>query len=62
MILKPTTDQTIEEIHETRRAISDRFGGDIAAIAADAEKRLVESKRPIWKPKPVVNNAESFQK
>jgi hypothetical protein len=38
----------IEEIHETRRAISDKFHGDIAAIAADAADRQSASGRPIW--------------
>lgn len=45
-----TIDSTIEEIHQTRRAISDRFGGDVAAIAEDAARRLAASNRPIWQP------------
>jgi hypothetical protein len=45
-------DSTIEEIHQTRRAISDRFGGDIKAIAEDAARRLAESNRPVWQPPP----------
>ena len=45
------TDSTIEDIHQTRRAISDRFRGDIFAIAEDAARRMAESKRPVWKPK-----------
>lgn len=45
-----TTDTAIEEIHQVRREISEKFGGDIAAIAADAERRARESGRPRWKP------------
>ena len=45
------TDTVIEEIHQTRRATSDRFHGDIAAIAADAAARQAASGRPVWKPK-----------
>ena len=44
-------ENVIEEIHQTRRAISDRFRGDIAAIAADAEARQAESGHPVWNPK-----------
>ena len=40
----------IEEIRQTRRAISDRFRGDIAAIAADVEARQAESGQPVWNP------------
>ena len=50
MIQKPTTDSTIKSIHKTRRETSDRFGGDIAAIAADAEQRAQKSDRPVWHP------------
>ncbi len=50
MILKPT-ESPIEEIHRIRREISDRFGGDIAAIAEDAARRQAASDRPVWKPK-----------
>ncbi len=41
-------DTVIEEIHETRRAISEKFHGDIAAIAADAAARQSASGRPVW--------------
>jgi hypothetical protein len=51
MIQKPKTEDPIEEIHRIRREISDRFGGDIAAIAADAARRARESGRPMWQPK-----------
>jgi hypothetical protein len=50
MIRKPS-ETPIEEIHRIRREISDRFGGDISAIAEDAARRLAESNRPVWKPK-----------
>ena len=51
MIQKSKLETPIEEIHRVRREISDRFGGDIAAIAADAAKRSAASERPMWKPK-----------
>ena len=50
MIQKQTTETPIEEIHRIRREISDRFGGDVAAIAEDASRRLEASGRPIWRP------------
>jgi hypothetical protein len=43
-------DPIIEEIHQTRRAISERFHGDIAAIAADAAARQSVSGHPVWNP------------
>ena len=46
-----TTDSTIDDIHQIRREISDRFGGDVFAIAEDAARRQAASKRPAWKPK-----------
>jgi len=46
-----TTESPIDEIHRTRREISDRFGGDVFAIAEDAARRQAASNRPIWKPK-----------
>ena len=51
MIQKSKTETPIEEIHRIRREISDRFGGDIAAIAADADRRAQASGRPIWQAK-----------
>ena len=50
MIQKRETDTMIDEIHQTRREISDRFAGDVDAIAADAARRQMESKRPVWCP------------
>jgi hypothetical protein len=51
MIQKSKAETPIEEIHRIRREISDRFGGDIAAIAADAARRARESGRRMWQPK-----------
>ena len=48
MIQKSKTETPIEEIHRFRSEISDRFDGDIAAIAADAERRAQASGRPSW--------------
>jgi len=45
------TNSIIQEIHHTREEISDRFGGNIVAIANDAERRQIASNRPLWKPK-----------
>jgi hypothetical protein len=44
------TESPIDEIHRIRREISDRFGGDIVAIAEDAARRQAESNRPVWQP------------
>ena len=44
------TDSTIGEIHQIRREISDRFGGDVFAIAQDAARRQAASQRPVWQP------------
>jgi hypothetical protein len=49
MIQKPN-DSPIQEIHRIRREISDRFDGDIVAIAEDAARRQAAEKRPVWKP------------
>ena len=51
MTQKPKAESPIDEIHRVRREISDRFGGDISAIADDAAQRLASSGRPIWQPK-----------
>jgi len=40
----------VEELHRIRREISDKFGGDITAIAKDAAERLARSGRRMWKP------------
>lgn len=44
------TESPIDEIHRIRREISDRFGGDIVAIAEDAARRQAKSNRPVWQP------------
>jgi hypothetical protein len=51
MIRKPENESVIEEIHRIRREISDRFGGDVVAIANDAAQRQAASGRPVWQPK-----------
>ena len=45
-----TTDSILDEIHRIRREISQRFGGDMKAILADARQRQEASGRPIWSP------------
>ena len=51
MIQKQTaTDPVLDEIHRTRREISERFGGDLRAILDDARKRQAASGRPVWSP------------
>jgi len=47
MIQKPKTETPIEEIRRIWQEISDRFGGGIAAIAADPDRRARETGRPI---------------
>lgn len=42
------SESVIRELHRVRREISDRFHGDIDAIAQDAARRLAESGRPVW--------------
>ena len=57
--MKPTkTDTTIDEIHKIRREISDRFGGDVFAIAQDAARRQRGSNRPVWCPKTTNNSLQ----
>lgn len=50
MIHQPQPESVVEELHRIRREISDRFGGDVAAIAKDAAERLARSGRRVWKP------------
>ncbi len=50
-MIQKKTDSTIDEIHQIRREISARFGGDVFAIAEDAARRQAASNRPVWKPK-----------
>lgn len=44
------TDTIIDEIHRTRREMSDRFGGDFRLMLEDARRRQAESGRPTWRP------------
>ena len=44
-------DSVIEEIHRTRSEISERFNGNINAIAEDAAGRQAMENRPVWKSK-----------
>jgi hypothetical protein len=49
MIQKTTNGDTIiDAIHRTRQRMSEKFGGDIAAILEDARKRQEASGRAIW--------------
>ena len=49
-MIRPTDRDTIvEEIHRTRRAIAERFGGDVTAMLDDARRRQAESGRPVWR-------------
>ncbi len=41
-------DDVIEEIHEARARIAEKFGGDIAAIVEDARRRQAVAGRPVW--------------
>ncbi len=50
-MIQTISDSVIEEIHRTREEISNRFSGNIAAIAEDAARRQAASNRLIWKPK-----------
>jgi len=52
------SDPTIDDIHQIRRELSDRFGGDVFAIAEDAARRQAASNRPVWKPKPDEQSVE----
>lgn len=45
-----TTDPVLDEIHRIRRDISERFGGDLHAILADAHKRQAAGDRAVWSP------------
>ena len=49
MIHQSKSESVVEELHRIRRAISDKFDGDVAAIAQDAADRLLRSGRLVWK-------------
>jgi hypothetical protein len=58
-------DPIIDEIHETRRQIAKRFGGDVRRITADARQRQQQEGRPLWhaktEPKEDAHTAEAPQ-
>lgn len=54
-----TTDYIVDEIHQTRREMSDRFGGDFLAMVEDARRRQEASGWPVWQPKHENKNEES---
>jgi len=43
-------DPIIEEIHETRRKIAQRFDCDAHRISEDARRRQALDGRPVWQP------------
>lgn len=49
-MIETSQDRVIQEIHQTREEISDRFSGDIEAITDDAARRQAGSNRPVWRP------------
>lgn len=50
MMQKAKTESLIDEIHRIRQEISERFDGNISAIAEDAVRRQAASDRPMWQP------------
>jgi hypothetical protein len=46
-----SSDPIIDEIHATRRAMAEKFGGDLNAMLEDARQRQEASGRTIWRPK-----------
>jgi hypothetical protein len=61
--MEPTkNDTTVEEIHQIRREISDRFDGDVFAIAEDAARRQLNSGRPVWCPKTTIIPLQQINK
>ena len=51
MIPKTTAsrDPILDEIHQSRQRMAEKFGGDITAILNDARQRQAASGHPIWK-------------
>ncbi len=49
MIQKAEVDTTIEDIHQIRARLAEKFGGDIKAILKDTRKRQAFSEHPTWK-------------
>ncbi len=54
MMIQKTTnrDTIIDEIHQTRQRMAEKFAGDITAILDDARKRQETSGHPVWKGSP----------
>ena len=50
MKAQPKPEPNLDEIHRVRREISERFGGDVAAIAEDAARRQAAAGRTVWQP------------
>ncbi len=48
--MRRRVDPIIEEIHEARREIARRFGGDVHEISNDARERQRSEGRPVWHP------------
>ena len=44
-------DPIIEDIHEARRQIAERFGYDVHRISEDAKRRQMDAGRQVWQPK-----------
>jgi hypothetical protein len=54
-------DTTIEEIHQTRQRMADKFAGDIAAILDDARKRQAASGRAVWRDPSTARRAQPLE-
>ena len=52
MIQQLMSDPIIEEIHRTRRDMSDKFNGDFVTMLKDARRRQEVSGGKVWQPKP----------
>ncbi|MCY2988970.1 MAG: hypothetical protein NTY19_14030 [Planctomycetota bacterium] len=48
--MKNQVDPIIEEIHETRREIAQRFDCDVHRISEDAKRRQMLEGKPLWQP------------
>ena len=59
MIQQLMSDPIIEEIHRTRREMSDKFHGDCVAMLDDARRRQEASSRPVWQPKPPIKTVNA---
>lgn len=49
-MMKNERDPIVDEIHQTRQAIAEKFNGDIAEILKDARQRQTAEGRPVWHP------------